>query len=119
MPRRVYWDACVFLSYINGIDEKLPVLDALLEESRQGEIEIVTSAVSLTEVAFAEEERLKTALDSEIERLIDVLFADREVVKVAEFHELIAREARRWMRQALGNGWNLKPMDAIHLCHCS
>ncbi len=57
MPERVYWDACVFLSYINGEQERLPVIDALLEESRSGKIEIITSTVSLAEVAFAEEER--------------------------------------------------------------
>ena len=115
MPDRVYWDACVFLSYINGEQERLPMIDALLEESRSGEIEIITSTVSLAEVAFAEEERSNGALDPNIEVAIDDMFSDREVVKLVEFHELVAREARSRMRQAITNGWRLKPMDAIHL----
>ena len=115
MPDRVYWDACVFLSYINGEQERLPVIDALLEESRSGKIEIITSTVSLAEVAFAEEERSNGALDPKIELAIDKIFSDREVVKLVEFHELVASKARIRMRQAITNRWSLKPMDAIHL----
>jgi len=29
---RYYWDACVFLSYIEGRSDRIPVIEALLEE---------------------------------------------------------------------------------------
>ena len=111
----VYWDASVFLSYVNGEQERLPTIDALLEESRNGEFTIVTSTLSITEVAFAAMEKTQRALDPQVEQAIDALFADREVVTLVEFHELIAKEARRLMRRALTSGRSLKPPDAIHL----
>ena len=74
----VYWDASVFLSYVNGEQERLPTIDALLEESRNGEFTIVTSTLSITEVAFAEMEKTQRALDPQVEQAIDALLVDRE-----------------------------------------
>lgn len=113
--RRVYWDANVFLAYVNGEPDRLPVIDALLDESRRGNIIIVTSMVSMTEVAYATAEKLQQSLDPEVEEAINNLFADREVVRLSEYHELLAREARALIRDAVANGWKLTPMDAIHL----
>ena len=111
----VYWDASVFLSYVNGETERLTMIDTLLDESRNGDFTIVTSTLSITEVAFAEMEKTQQALDPDVERAIDALFSDREVVTLIEFHEVIARGARRLMRRALTSGRSLKPADAIHL----
>jgi predicted nucleic acid-binding protein len=115
MPSKLYWDACIHLSLINGIPERLPAIEALIEEARRGDVLIYTSTVSLTEVAYAAIEKDNHALNDDIEQKIDEMFADREVLKVVEYHELIAREARRKIRQAVEKGWSLKPMDAIHL----
>ena len=70
----VYWDANVFLSYINGVPERLPTLDALLESSASGGISIYTSALSVTEVAFAASEREQRTLDPAMEQKIDNLW---------------------------------------------
>ncbi len=114
--RRIYWDSCVFLHYIEGTPEWLPVLDALLEEaSESNELVIVTSSVSITEVAFAKIEKDGKALDSKVEAAIDSLWSDRAAVKLVEYNEIIAREARSLLRQTVQNGRSLKPMDAIHL----
>jgi predicted nucleic acid-binding protein len=113
--RRVYWDANVFLAYINGEAAHMPMLDALLDESRRANIVIVTSVLSITEVAYAATEKEQQALDPAVEEAIDKLFADREVVRVSEYHELIARDARALIRDAITNGWSLKPFDAVHL----
>lgn len=96
----------------------MSMLDALLEESRGTNIIIVTSVLSVlsvTEVAYAATEKEQQALDPEVEAAINDLFADREVVRLAEYHELIAREAAHLIRDAMVNGWSLKPIDAIHL----
>ena len=53
-PPRVYWDANVMLSYLNAVPERLPVIEELLRQSRAAAIEIVTSALSIAEVAFAQ-----------------------------------------------------------------
>lgn len=117
-PTRNYWDACVFLSYINGVAERLPTLDALLDESSdpENEREIVTSAYTITEVAFALHEKAQKALDPEAERKIDALWTDRYAVKLIDFHEGIARDARTLIRGAIASGiTGLKPGDAVHL----
>jgi len=117
-PRdRIYWDAPVWLSYINGEPERLPVLDALLADSSspKGSIEIYTSEISEVEVAFAKSEQDKKALDFDVEKQIDELWADRGVLKVVEYHHTIGIEARAIIRLAIEKGWQLKPMDAIHL----
>lgn len=115
MPDRFYWDACVFLSYINGVSDRLPVLDDFLSRARKAEFEIVTSTWSITEVAFAETERDNSALDPAIEAQIDRLWADRRAIKLIEVHEIIQRKARGLMREAIARGWSLKPGDATHL----
>ncbi|MBI2867754.1 MAG: type II toxin-antitoxin system VapC family toxin [Chloroflexi bacterium] len=117
VKRPIYWDANVWLCYINGDPDRLPILDALLADSgsKNGAIEIITSALSQVEVAFGKAEQDKKALDTETERQIDALWADRSTLKVAEYHDRIGKEARQFIRLALTKGWSLKPMDAIHL----
>ena len=115
--QRIYWDADVWLSYINGENERLPVLDALLANSSspKGNIEIYTSEISEVEVAFAKSEQDNKALDPDIEKQIDELWADRDALKLVEYHEAIGKEARAIIRLAIEKAWQLKPMDAIHL----
>lgn len=50
---RVYWDANVLLSYINGVADRVPIIEELFRQARAGEIELLTSSVSRVEVAFA------------------------------------------------------------------
>jgi predicted nucleic acid-binding protein len=115
--RRIYWDAPVWLSYVNGDVDRLPTLDALLADSSStsGAIELYTSTVSQVEVAFAKAEQDKRALDPTIEQQIDELWADRSALKLVELYETITREARQFIRLAMTRGWSLKPIDAIHL----
>jgi len=115
--RRIYWDADVGLSYINGESDRLPTLDALLADSSspKGSIELCTSELSEVEVAFAKAEQDKKALDSSIEKQIDKLWSDSETLKVVDYHHTIGIEARKMIRMGMEKGWQLKPMDAIHL----
>ncbi|MDP3064439.1 MAG: PIN domain-containing protein [Chloroflexota bacterium] len=115
--QRLYWDACVWLSYINGIADRLPILDALLGDSTSnaGTVEIYTSVLSQVEVAFAKAEQDNKALDSDVEKQIDEMWADRNALKLAEYHEIIGKEARSFIRLAMTKGWHLRSIDAIHL----
>lgn len=114
--RHIYWDSCVFLHYIEGTQEWMPILDSLLEEaSETAELIIVTSTVSITEVAFASVEKDGRNLEPEIEAAIEDLWNDRSAVGLVEYSKIIAREARALLRQAITTGRHLKPMDAIHL----
>lgn len=110
--RIVYWDSCVFLSYVNGYLDRMPVLDVLLDESAGGAINLFTSSLAHVEVAFSASEQQQEALDPQVEQRIDSLWADPEVV---EYHDGIGRVARGLMRSAVEVGWSLRPLDAIHL----
>ena len=111
----IYWDSCVFLSYINDHPERIPTLEALLESSAKGELDLYASAISRVEVAFAASERNHRRLDPEIEERIDSLWADSNVVVSVEYHGAIGQVARGMMREAIIRNWSLKPLDAIHL----
>ena len=94
--RRIYWDACVWLSYINGYPDRQPILDTLLADSasRVGDIHIVTSTVSQTEVAFALVELKDQAPDQVVEAAIDSLWKDTTAITLIEYHPVITLDAR-------------------------
>lgn len=113
---RVYWDANVLLSYVDGDPDRLPTIEELLRQARAREIEIVTSALSQVEVAFAASEKEGQALDPAAEERIDELWKPSSPIALVEFYPALAREARRLIRDAIDAGRSaLKPADAIHL----
>jgi predicted nucleic acid-binding protein len=112
---RSYWDSCVFLAWINGEPGRAAVVDSLLRKARTGELEIVTSVLSVTEVAFTTSER-QGVLSPPTLSAIEALWDPPSQVKLVEFHRLIAVDARQLIRQATAEGLSLKPPDAIHLC---
>ncbi len=118
--KRIYWDANVIISYIEGRPDRASVLEALLHQSSQDTIEIITSTLTIAEVAFAESERAKGSLDPGIAEKIDTFWNDPKAVRLAEVHPVIARDARDLIRSGIPKGWSgLKPADAIHLATAS
>jgi predicted nucleic acid-binding protein len=115
-PPRIYWDACVFLSYVNEHPDRVGNIETLLEEASREEIEILTSTVSIVEVAFGAQEQEQEALSADVEAKINTLWQPASPVEMVEFHILIAEEAQQLMRSGIPQGWRLKPMEAIHLC---
>jgi predicted nucleic acid-binding protein len=118
MPRRrVYWDANVWQSYVNGEADRLAVIDDLLSESAKddGTVRLFTSEVSKVEVAFATYEQQAGNLDPKAEEAIDAMWADRSALDVVEYHARLSIESRSLIRLAVSKGWSLKPLDAIHL----
>jgi predicted nucleic acid-binding protein len=115
-PRFIYWDANVFISYLNNDPNRLPMLEAILEvmESSKND-RIVTSAISKVEVAWVAHERLKRALSTEEEIRMDALWNNPEVVEIVDFNDEIALAARKLMREGMTRGWKLTTNDAIHL----
>ena len=116
-PKLIYWDACVFLSYINDIPSRITVLEPLLADSAKenGTVAIYTSTISQVETSFAAAEQQQKALAPETEQRIDNLWADTNAIISVEYHNVIGREARQLMRDGIPQGWSLKPLDAIHL----
>jgi predicted nucleic acid-binding protein len=113
--RRIYVDACVFLSYVNGIPDRLPDIDAMLDAGRKGEVELITSTVSITEVAFGKVEQDGRELQADVGDKISALWRPGTPVRLVDFHEAIGDTAKQLMRESLASGRKLKPMDAIHL----
>ena len=115
-PRRIYWDSNVPLSYLNGVPERMPIVDELFRQARAGEIELLTSSISRVEVAFVQSEKSAKELDQQTEEAIDALWAPPSPIKTVEFYDLLGNRARALIRQGISQGWGqLKPMDAIHL----
>ena len=115
-PRTLYWDSGIFLSHLNGIPERKPIIDEVVQEIRDGKDSIVlTSSVSLVEVSSALYEKMNKLLDPAVEDAIDAMFNDSDVVRIVDNGPHIALLARNITRQAIPKGLALKPMDAIHL----
>ncbi len=117
-PQRIYWDACVFLSFIEGHPDRSKAIRTWLEKAEKGKVVIVTSTLSIVEVAFGKQEKDRGALIPEEEAKINHLWTPESPVALAEFHTSIALEARRLMRDAMASEIGLKPADAIHLATC-
>jgi len=79
------------------------------------DFQLITSVLSITEVAYATIERESALLDIATEEQIAKLWEAGSPIKVVEVYELIALKAQQLMRKAITNKWSLKPPDAIHL----
>ena len=116
-PRYIYWDANCFTYYINEHPEHIDTLQGILSEveNSNGDYKIVTSTLSMAEVAFTEQERLRQALgDTELSK-IDSIFQDDNVVLLVDLNQLIAQRARDVMRVGLEKSLKKDPRDCIHL----
>ena len=112
----LYWDSCVFLSYINKLPGRVEVIEAILELVGKNNSElIVTTTIAKVEVAYATQEKLNRALSKEEEARIEALWNDSSVIELVEFNDNISSIARNIMREGIKNDWKAKPKDAIHL----
>ena len=114
-PDLLYWDSCVFLSYINGDVDRLPIIDALLIEAQAGKVHIVTSVLTIAEVVFAAQEQENNQLAPEVVDQIESILNDRRVVTLVDVTPAVARRARELQRNGKFSGRSIKPMDALHL----
>lgn len=114
----LYWDADVFISYADENQAgRWPVLDAILGRSanQRGSHQIVTSVLSITEVAYVASE-LSGGLDPGVETKLDGFWQPNGAIQVCELHPAIARGARDLIRLGVQQQIKrLRPLDAIHL----
>src|SRR5579875_3112539 len=100
--RRIYWDANVFLHYIEGTAAYFTTLQGLLRQaSTDNDLEIVTSTLSIAEVAYSAAEKQKGTLDPLIERAIQALWDDRSAVILVDVSILVVSEARDLIRRSI------------------
>ncbi len=113
--RRLYFDANVFLAYVGDEEGRADTVQALLDEARRTEIVIVTSVLSITEVAYGAHER-DQGLTEAGEEAIEQLWTPASPVTLADVSHAVARNARTLIRVARAQGLSgLRGADAVHL----
>lgn len=112
----LYWDACVFLSFVKKEPWSIAVLDAIWEEvSTTRGMKIVTSGISIVEVAYAAQHGSQQRSTPEGLAAIDRLWNSRSV-QVVEAFPLLLYSARQLIRDALDAGIKTPSAnDALHL----
>ena len=104
-PRR-YWDACTFLGWFNEEKDKVEKCMGVVKLAEDGELILVTSALTLTEVVCLK--GLPRLPEQSEEKLKD--FFEQEFLSVRTVDRVIADKARQLVWK-----YNLKPKDSIHV----
>lgn len=106
MIARRYWDSAVFLGWFKNEPDKWSKCKGVIKKAEDGEIIMVTSALTLTEVI-----KLKNhaPLPEKDETLIRRFF-EQDFIAVRVVDRIIAEEARRLVWRC-----GVQPKDAIHL----
>lgn len=113
-----YWDSCVFLSYLENDPDRVSHIESFFNKAVARDIQIVTSTLSVTEVAYTSYEKAARLLQSEEEQRVEGLW--HSPVVLVEYHRTIATKARELIRASFEtHGPTLKPLDAIHAATAS
>lgn len=114
-PRRAYLDANVFIAYLANEAGRGPVLASLFEDAERGRIELLTSVLTVTEVAFVASEQASSDPTAE-EDAIAKLWVPESPVKLTDISMRVAERAREIVRMTSRSDMRgIKPPDAIHL----
>ena len=108
-----YWDSCVFLSYLEDDPDRVAHIESFFNKAVESDIQIVTSTLSVTEVAYTSYEKAAGLFLPEEEQRVEALW--HSPVVLIEYHLTIATKARELIRTSFeARGPRLKPLDAIH-----
>lgn len=113
-----YWDTCVFLQSVSpdpNHSERKKAVEHWLDRAEAGDIRVITSTITIAEVAFAIEEKNNKALDPTVEDDINALWLPGGPVTMVEYTRSIGLSARALIRASLPSGRVLKPYDSVHL----
>lgn len=110
---RVYADACVILAYISNEEDRADIVQSVLDDARTERIDLFTSVMSITEVAYIEADNTDPSAN---EDLIDQLWAPASPITLIDISQRVARNARSVVRRARQEGFRgVRSADAIHL----
>lgn len=113
--RSVYWDACVFIDFLEENPERISDINAVIFEVDKSASVIYTSQITVVEVSYPPNRGDGEHISPETNAKLDRLWYAHPLISVVEFNPAIARIARDLIQHRLDDGWRLKPMDAIHL----
>lgn len=103
---RIYWDSVCFLGFFNNEREKIERCKYVVDKAQNREIEIICSAITLTEVVKM---KGQPSLKKDQEEQIKSFFYNDFIV-IVNVTESIAHSARQLIWEK-----NLDPKDSIHL----
>ncbi len=105
VPRR-YWDSCAVLAWLLPEPERRPACKSVIRAAERGEVQLVTSAITLTEVIKLKGE---PPLTREHETRLRNFFLHQYIL-VREVDRFTAEEARELIWR-----FGVKPKDSIHV----
>lgn len=114
-PPRAYLDANVLLAFVADEEGRAGEVQSVLAAGQEGKIELVTSVLSIAEVAFvASDQGTGEAVGSE--EAIAQLWVAASPINLVDVSTRVALQARAIIRESRRQGMRtVKPADAIHL----
>lgn len=110
--RYIYCDSNVFLAYFKGESGRADKVESLIDQVRgTKELKILSSLLSVTEVAHTATVHSNAEDDLRAIELLDRFWGNSSIVELSDFHIVLAKRARNLVRKHRG----LDPRDAIHL----
>lgn len=110
----LYWDSCVFLSLVNGDADRVCHIEPFLDLADDGKMRIITSTLTVTEVAYGAMEA-DGALSDDVVQKIDDLWSPASPIFLVDPFLAIAMDARNLLRETLKKRPKLRPFDALHV----
>lgn len=112
-PPRIYADACVWLAYVSNETPRADAVQAILDDARKKKVELLTSVLSITEVAYIPADNVDPCVS---EGQIDQLWTPASPITLVDLSERVAREARSVIRSARRREvGGVRSADALHL----
>lgn len=112
---KVYWDACTFIEYVNGVSVDDPI-GIVVEAAIKRRVQIYTSVISIAEVAYGKIEKNSGNLDKNIERQIEKLWQAGSPFFQIEVFGSLCHQAKALLREIKSRGrGGVGGADAIHL----
>lgn len=106
MADRRYWDAACFIAVLNEEEGRVEECESVLRAAANREVEIVTSAFTITEVLYPKGGR---PLPPDLRKIVSTYFRRPEIVIVNVDREL-AEAAQRFFWD-----FGVRPKDAVHV----
>ncbi len=112
---RAYLDACVLLAYVCDEQNRAGTVQAILADADEDRIELVTSVVSITEVAYISDDPTVDSGQASYES-IDQLWVPASPISLIDVSEVLTRAARAIIREGKDKGVRkIRSVDALHL----
>lgn len=114
-----YWDSVVWLGILNKESDKLMTCLTLWQKAIEGDVKIVSSALTLTEVIYLNGHQLITdesphLSQQEVEEKITAFF-EHDCIDLYSVERRIAEKARKLIWESCDLEFKVKPKDAIHV----